>query len=75
MAKNSNVESEGHYETKYGNIYISPKVVARTAGLAACESLGVVGPSSGSKARDVLIETPEDLEALKVMTEQEEAQN
>ena len=37
------------------------------------EGLGVVGPSSGSKARDVLIETPEDLEALKVMTEQEEA--
>lgn len=43
MAKNSNVESEAHYETKYGEIYISPKVVARTAGLAACESLGVVG--------------------------------
>ena len=29
--------------TKYGNIIINPKVIARTAGLAACESFGVVG--------------------------------
>ena len=43
MAKSSNVETDGHYETKYGNIFINPKVVARTAGLAACESFGVVG--------------------------------
>lgn len=37
-------KSEGvHYETKYGEIFISPKVIAKTAGLAACESFGVVG--------------------------------
>ena len=33
----------GHYETEYGEIFISPKVIAKTAGLAACESFGVVG--------------------------------
>ncbi|MBO6134405.1 MAG: Asp23/Gls24 family envelope stress response protein [Lachnospiraceae bacterium] len=37
-------KSEGvHYDTKYGEILISPKVIAKTAGLAACESFGVVG--------------------------------
>lgn len=34
---------EGHYETEFGEIFISPKVIAKTAGLAACESFGVVG--------------------------------
>lgn len=34
---------DGHYETKFGEIFISPKVIAKTAGLAACESFGVVG--------------------------------
>ena len=36
-------KEEAHYETKYGEIVISPKVIAKTAGLAACESFGVVG--------------------------------
>lgn len=37
-------KSEGvHFGTKYGEIFISPKVIAKTAGLAACESFGVVG--------------------------------
>lgn len=40
MAKKN---EDGHHETKYGEIFISPKVVAKTAGLAACESFGVVG--------------------------------
>ena len=34
---------DGHHETQYGEIFISPKVIAKTAGLAACESFGVVG--------------------------------
>lgn len=34
---------DGHHDTKYGEIFISPKVIAKTAGLAACESFGVVG--------------------------------
>lgn len=34
---------EAHYETKYGEIVISPKVIAKAAGMAACESFGVVG--------------------------------
>lgn len=40
MAKS---KEDGRHETKYGEIFISPKVVAKTAGLAACESFGVVG--------------------------------
>lgn len=36
-------KEEARYETKYGEIVISPKVIAKTAGLAACESFGVVG--------------------------------
>ena len=37
-------KSEGvHFGTKYGEIFISPKVIAKTAGLATCESFGVVG--------------------------------
>ncbi len=39
----ANKEKDGKHETKYGDIYISPKVIAKTAGLAACESFGVVG--------------------------------
>ena len=30
-------------ETKYGDIFISPRVIAKAAGMAACESFGVVG--------------------------------
>ena len=33
----ANKVKDGKHETKYGDIYISPKVVAKTAGLAACE--------------------------------------
>ena len=39
----ANKVKDGKHETKYGDIYISPKVIAKTAGLAACESFGVVG--------------------------------
>lgn len=39
----ANKSQDGYHETKYGEIFISPKVVAKTAGLAACESFGVVG--------------------------------
>ena len=35
------------------------------------EEVGVVGPAQGSKARDVLIETAEDLEAVKIFDEQD----
>lgn len=42
MAEN-NKKQEGKHVTSLGEIYISPKVIARTAGLAACESFGVVG--------------------------------
>ena len=42
----ANKLKDGKHETKYGDIYISPKVVAKTAGLAACESFGVVGMAS-----------------------------
>lgn len=37
---------EAKIKTKYGNIVINPKVIARTAGIAACESFGVVGMAS-----------------------------
>lgn len=37
---------DGKHETEYGEIFISPKVIAKTAGLAACESFGVVGMAS-----------------------------
>ena len=30
-------------KTKYGDIFISPRVIAKAAGMAACESFGVVG--------------------------------
>ncbi len=36
------------------------------------EELGVVGPGCGSKARDVLLESVEDLDALRVMAGEEE---
>ena len=39
-------KEEARYETKYGEIVISPKVIAKTAALAACESVGVVGMSA-----------------------------
>lgn len=39
----SKKKQEGKHVTDLGEIYISPKVIARTAGLAACESFGVVG--------------------------------
>lgn len=39
----SNKSKDGHHNTQYGEIFISPKVIAKTAGLAACESFGVVG--------------------------------
>ena len=39
----ANKIEEAHYETKYGEVFINPKVIAKTAGLAACESFGVVG--------------------------------
>lgn len=39
----ANKVQDGHHETKFGEIFISPKVIAKTAGLAACESFGVVG--------------------------------
>ena len=42
----ANKLKEGHHATKYGDIFISPKVIAKTAGLAACESFGVVGMAS-----------------------------
>lgn len=42
MSENSK-KQEGKHVTDLGEIYISPKVIARTAGLAACESFGVVG--------------------------------
>lgn len=42
MAENSK-KQDGKHITELGEIYISPKVIARTAGLAACESFGVVG--------------------------------
>lgn len=45
MAEN-NKKQEGKHVTDLGEIYISPKVIARTAGLAACESFGVVGMAS-----------------------------
>ena len=42
----ANKDKEGCHETKYGQIFISPKVIAKTAGLAACESFGVVGKAA-----------------------------
>ena len=37
---------DGIIKSKYGDIIISPKVIAKTAGMAACESFGVVGMAS-----------------------------
>ena len=53
---------EGHYETQYGEIFISPKVIAKTAGLAACESFGVVGMAAVNFANGLTtLLTGEDL--------------
>ena len=40
-------------KSKYGDIVISPKVIAKTAGLAACESFGVVGMASVNLASGI----------------------
>lgn len=37
---------DGIIKSKNGDIAISPKVIAKTAGMAACESFGVVGMAS-----------------------------
>lgn len=58
----ANKVKEGKHETKYGDIYISPKVVAKTAGLAACESFGVVGMAAVNLANGLTtLLTGEDL--------------
>ena len=40
-------------QSKYGDISISPKFIAKTAGIAACESFGVVGMASVSIASGI----------------------
>ncbi len=40
-------------QSKYGDIKINPKFIAKTAGLAACESFGVVGMASVSIASGI----------------------
>ena len=58
----ANKVEEGHYETEYGEIFISPKVIAKTAGLAACESFGVVGMAAVNLANGfATLLTGEDL--------------
>ena len=58
----ANKIEEGHYETQYGEIFISPKVIAKTAGLAACESFGVVGMAAVNIANGLTtLLTGEDL--------------
>ena len=58
----ANKIQDGHYETKYGEIFISPKVIAKTAGLAACESSGVVGMAAVNIANGLTtLLTGEDL--------------
>ena len=58
----ANKVEEGHYETKYGEIFISPKVIAKTAGIATCESFGVVGMASVNLANGfTTLLTGEDL--------------
>ena len=58
----ANKVEEGHYETQYGEIFISPKVIAKTAGLAACESFGVVGMAAVNIANGLTtLLTGEDL--------------
>ena len=58
----SNKISDGHHETKFGEIFISPKVIAKTAGLAACESFGVVGMAAVNIANGIAtLLTGEDL--------------
>lgn len=49
----ANKLKDGRHETKYGEIFISPKVVAKTAGLAACESFGVVGMAAVNLASGI----------------------
>lgn len=39
-------ENSGNFDTKLGKIFISPKVIAKEAGISASESLGVVGMAS-----------------------------
>ena len=58
----ANKLKDGLHETKYGDIYISPKVIAKTAGLAAWESFGVVGMASVNLANGLAtLLTGEDL--------------
>ena len=58
----ANKVQDGHHETKYGEIFISPKVIAKTAGLAACESFGVVGMAAVNIANGLTtLLTGEDL--------------
>lgn len=39
-------KTDGSFESTYGKVFISPKVIAKQAGIAACESFGVVGMAS-----------------------------
>ena len=58
----ANKSQDAHHETKYGEIFISPKVIAKTAGLAACESFGVVGMAAVNLANGLTtLLTGEDL--------------
>ena len=58
----SNNIRDGRFETEYGEIFISPKVVAKTAGIAACESFGVVGMAAVNIANGLTtLLTGEDL--------------
>lgn len=37
---------DGSFENDFGKVFVSPKVIAKQAGMAACESMGVVGMAS-----------------------------
>ena len=50
----SRKNEEARYETKYGEIAISPKVIAKAAGMAACESFGVVGMATVNFAKGLV---------------------